>query len=141
MKILRFLFLLCIVFVICFLISGGHTLLDTSTIGARVEKQLPAIANNVEPTTLTGSRPVSTLDRLSRLLFLPKAVNRAISDRNSVGVAPPGTTDDPRRIGSGPCEAMSASVGGAARGGCRCRLRPPVGRRLPAPSAEGATCR
>ena len=86
MKILRFLFLLCIVFVICFLISGGHTLLDTSTIGARVEKQLPAIANNVEPTTLTGSRPVSTLDRLSRLLFLPKAVNRAISDRNYVTI-------------------------------------------------------
>lgn len=87
MKILRFLFLLLLVFVICFLISGGHTMLNTKDLGTRLETKLPAIASSDTAALLASStKDFAIIDRLSRLIFLKKAVAKEINGKPYVSI-------------------------------------------------------
>ncbi len=92
MKFLRFLFFLCLIFLVCFFYTGGTELLDTQSFN-NVKNQLALIltpSGQQPPTETTPQKienvspQISTFDRISRVLFLKRAVNRAINKKDYI---------------------------------------------------------
>ncbi|SFT53826.1 penicillin-binding protein 1A [Selenomonas sp. GACV-9] len=83
-RIFRFLFLLCLIFFLAFFIAGGTSLFSPRTwqhfgdFLPRLEQQLPAIQQTDEPVK------ISTTDRMSRILFIRRAVNSRINQETYV---------------------------------------------------------
>ena len=78
-RLLRYIFFLLLVFCLAYFLSGGTKLFSPHTWQAagdflpRLEQQPPAIAQSGQGT------PPSATDRLSRILFLKRAVNSRIN--------------------------------------------------------------
>lgn len=78
-RIFRFLFLLCLIFFLAFFLAGGTSVFSPRTwqhfgdFLPKLESQLPAIQQTTEPV------PIGTMDRLSRFLFIRRAVASRIN--------------------------------------------------------------
>ena len=92
MKFLRFLFFLCLIFLVCFFYTGGTELLDTQSFN-NVKNQLSLIITPSKQQPASEGLPqksedvspqISTFDRISRVIFLKRAVNRAINKKNYI---------------------------------------------------------
>jgi len=92
MKFLRFLFFLCLIFLVCFFYTGGTELLDTQSFN-NVKNQLSLIITPSKQQSASEGLPqknedvspqISTFDRISRVIFLKRAVNRAINKKNYI---------------------------------------------------------
>lgn len=87
MKILRFFFLLLLVFAICFVVSGGFALSVTNDLGSRLERHLPSLAMaGAEAMPVDAEAKISTIDRLSRLIFLKQSVAKALPAKEYVAI-------------------------------------------------------
>ena len=81
MKFLRFLFLLAVLFFIAFFFAGGTKVFDPQTIGnfretfqsAKVSSPAPPAGSSTDSSEL---QDIPSLDRLSRVLFLKKTIDR-----------------------------------------------------------------
>ena len=78
-RIFRFLFLLCLIFFLAFFLAGGTSVFSPRTwqhfgdFLPKLENQLPAIQQTTEPV------PIGTVDRLSRIIFIRRAVASRIN--------------------------------------------------------------
>ncbi len=78
-RIFRFLFLLCLIFFLAFFLAGGTSVFSPRTwqhfadFLPKLESQLPAIQQTTEPV------PIGTMDRVSRILFIRRAVASRIN--------------------------------------------------------------
>ncbi|MBE6073099.1 MAG: glycosyl transferase family 51 [Selenomonas ruminantium] len=78
-RIFRFLFLLCLIFFLAFFLAGGTSVFSPRTwqhfgdFLPKLESQLPAIQQTTEPV------PIGTVDRLSRIIFIRRAVASRIN--------------------------------------------------------------
>ena len=91
MKFLRFLFLLAVLFFIAFFFAGGTKVFDPQTIGnfretfqsAKVSSPAPPAGSSTDSSEL---QDIPSLDRLSRVLFLKKTIDRKIDKKNYVTI-------------------------------------------------------
>lgn len=78
-RIFRFIFLLCLIFFLAFFLAGGTSVFSPRTwqhfgdFLPKLESQLPAIQQTTEPV------PIGTVDRLSRIIFIRRAVASRIN--------------------------------------------------------------
>ncbi len=78
-RIFRFIFLLCLIFFLAFFLAGGTSVFSPRTwqhfgdFLPKLESQLPAIQQTTEPV------PIGTVDRLSRIIFIRRAVTSRIN--------------------------------------------------------------
>lgn len=93
MKFLRFLFLLMVLFFIAFFFAGGTKVFDPQTIGnfretfhADKTTASSAADSPSAPAAKGDLQEVSSLDRLSRVLFLKKTIAQKVSKKNYVTI-------------------------------------------------------
>ena len=91
MKLIRFLFFLCIIFFLAFFFSGGTSLFQPGTL-ANIRETASSFIDS-QPAARTAapaaadSGEITVLDRAGRMLFLRSAVQKAMRSQHPVTVA------------------------------------------------------
>jgi len=90
MRTSRFLLLSVVLFFICFWFSGGSNIIfhDTKELSTKVEDQMHSAAKNISVPATSTNRPsnISTVDRISRIVFLRDAVAKTVDGKKYVTI-------------------------------------------------------